>query len=85
MKVYVLNYMLIIDGCCAENETHIYSSQESGKELFDQLVAEDKEDNCKLGWSEDESELANNYFESWDDDCYAMNHCVISLKEYEVE
>lgn len=77
--VYVVRYTLVVDSIHEAEETHVFATLESAKELFNKLVAQDKEEG---GWDYDESRP--NYYESWAD-CYIANYCHIELAVCKVQ
>ena len=82
MKVYVVNYILVLDGVYQAEESQAFSTEDGARELFNELVNEDRVTSKAACWTIDDSN--DNYYESWSEDGYAMNHCHVALKECEV-
>lgn len=81
MKVYIIVTENCFNGS-NQIDTEVFAEYEKAKKAFDFYVKREKREADSLEYETDESE---NYFSSWEDGYYSMNHVSIELREEEVK
>ena len=82
MKVYVLTYQCIVDGCTEEDQTRVFADEIKALGTFKKWCDEEDKLNADSGWCTERSE--HSYY-AWLDGWSNDNHSHISCREIDVE